>query len=353
VLGYVPDRLVNVITAFDRLEVKLTAMEQRASESTRKYRLTLGYYPGAKGRGGTRTEMRELLEHGYQCFVDLTLEGEHLPYSGILSEEAENRGVKVVYKRFPIPNGSVPLDPLIVAGALSVIEDACATDRKVYLHGGRDDIGPCTFVAACWLLDHGWSADQAIGESVRVSGSSENSCSQEQLSWIRDWSKLQRQIRKRRKMGVVYNSTWRQFRSLDREANKFRTEARRGATIEPSALDDLAERVSTFKETVYSTFDAWLYFWRITPIVPRKTSYISLSTEAFFSNAITDLIDDLGTLEAKLAAISAPSKERESNCPSKETTTFESRSQTKLRDLAIRIERSAVKRITGIGRRSG
>jgi hypothetical protein len=90
----------------------------------------LGYHPGNRDPEITRKKIRGLLKSGSRYFVDLTQKGELIDYFQILSQEAERLGVQVVYGRFPIRKGYVPDDPLVVAQALSAIEEGLAAGSR-------------------------------------------------------------------------------------------------------------------------------------------------------------------------------------------------------------------------------
>lgn len=124
-------------------------------------RLLAGEYPGADDPGLCRGRMETLLDFGVRHLVDLTGEGESLaPYAALLQDHAAARGVAITYRRFAIADFGVPS----IAGmraALDAIDAAVATGAGTYLHC-RGGIGRTGTVAGCLLVEHGFSADEAL-----------------------------------------------------------------------------------------------------------------------------------------------------------------------------------------------
>lgn len=61
-----------------------------------------GEYPSTPNPGEARRKLRAYLDAGVDYFVDLTEDGELVPYESALEEEARAKGVAVDYVRVPI-----------------------------------------------------------------------------------------------------------------------------------------------------------------------------------------------------------------------------------------------------------
>jgi hypothetical protein len=200
----------------------------------------LGYYPGNKDPELTRERIRQLLHFDVRWFVDLIQKGELTAYNRILAQEANAQGVDVVYKRFPIRKKFVPSSPLALAEALLAIYEGGTSGGRVYVHGSRDSTGRPSMVAACWLQDVGLDPKQAMQQLASIWQRTNNSertfqlCTQEQLNWIGDWKPTRRKIMRENENKVVYDDFQKQLRSLIRQTNRLRREARRNDTIESS-----------------------------------------------------------------------------------------------------------------------
>ena len=126
--------------------------------------LLAGVYPGAKDPQEARTKVRKLLEAGVSFFVDLTEEGELVPYEPILREEAEAMGKVVEYHRMPIRDLTAPT-PEVMAHILDTIDAALEDGHVVYVHcwGGKGRTGT---VVGCYLVRHGMAGEEAL-ETIR------------------------------------------------------------------------------------------------------------------------------------------------------------------------------------------
>jgi protein-tyrosine phosphatase len=118
-------------------------------------KLAAGPYPGFDVE-----TIRALLDAGIRAFIDLTQEGELDSYEEFLKEEAAVRDIEISYSRFSIPDGHAP-DHDLMARILEAISDAHAMDVTTYVHcwGG---IGRTGTVAGCWLVEQGYSSDEAL-----------------------------------------------------------------------------------------------------------------------------------------------------------------------------------------------
>ena len=101
-----------------------------------------------------------LIDAGVRAFIDLTQEGELDSYDEFLEEESARRNIEISYFRFPIPDGRAP-DSATMHRILDAIADAHAAERITYVHcwGG---IGRTGTVAGCWLIEQGYSSDEAL-----------------------------------------------------------------------------------------------------------------------------------------------------------------------------------------------
>ena len=105
-------------------------------------RFLAGEYPRSKNGPDTFDKLDALVNEGVTLFVDLTEEGELLPYANWLETAS--------HKRFPIPDTSTPRSPEQTCDILNAIDDHLGKGGKVYLHcwGG---IGRTGTIVGCWL----------------------------------------------------------------------------------------------------------------------------------------------------------------------------------------------------------
>lgn len=123
-------------------------------------RLAAGEYPGAKYEADARAKLAALLAAGIRVFLDLTEQGELLPYDDLLRDEADHAGIHVECRRMPIPDVSVP-SMSHMARIQEAIAEAVRQGRPVYVHcwGG---VGRTGTVAGCWLVESGLSGAEAL-----------------------------------------------------------------------------------------------------------------------------------------------------------------------------------------------
>ncbi|HXW08581.1 MAG TPA: hypothetical protein VD833_25345 [Vicinamibacterales bacterium] len=127
-------------------------------------RLLAGSYAGSWTREKASRKLARFLEAGIRTFIDLTETSEPLePYEALLAELACEKGLECRYRRFAIRDRDVPTRELMV-DILNAIGAEIEEERTVYVHcwGG---IGRTGTVAACWLIEQGLSAKEAL---VRV-----------------------------------------------------------------------------------------------------------------------------------------------------------------------------------------
>ncbi len=125
-------------------------------------RLLAGEYPGSYSRADALDRLRRFISAELTCFIDLT-EPEELPAYDALLPLQGARGRRIQYFREPIPDHGVPTRREAMARVVELIDDALESGHNVYLHC-RAGIGRSATVAACWLIHHGRSPDQALAE---------------------------------------------------------------------------------------------------------------------------------------------------------------------------------------------
>ena len=130
-------------------------------------RLLAGEYPGDGSDETARRKLGNLLDHGIDCFIDLTHAGELDPYEPVLRELAAARGLAVEYRRIPIRDFGVPDEPSQMAAILDAIDAALAGGRKPYVHcwGG---VGRTGTVVGCHLTRHGFAGDAALARLAEL-----------------------------------------------------------------------------------------------------------------------------------------------------------------------------------------
>jgi len=113
--------------------------------------LLAGKYPGARREIEARTKVRALVEAGVRTFVDLTEDGELLPYAHLLP-------AGVLHHRIPVRDITCP--SLQVKEAVELI-DLRSRVGVVYVHcwGGCGRTG---VILGCYLVNCGATADAAL-----------------------------------------------------------------------------------------------------------------------------------------------------------------------------------------------
>lgn len=127
-------------------------------------RLLAGFYPGDQDEDIASEKIRALLQAGVTLFLDLTVEGELVPYAGLLAELAPQNHARHI--RRPIVDGSVP-SRSDLQFTLDILERAMALGECVYVHcwGGRGRTGT---VIGTYLVRRGLSGEQALAEIMRL-----------------------------------------------------------------------------------------------------------------------------------------------------------------------------------------
>jgi hypothetical protein len=155
-----------------------------------------GEYPFTPFPREARLKLGAYLDAGVDFFVDLTEEGELMPYEAVLREEAGARGMTVDYVRLPIRDLNV-CDRTQMRRILDTLDAARSAGRTVYVHcwGGAGRTGT---VVGCHLVRQSMSGDAALravgqlfatmpAEKLRrhPEGSPENS---RQRAFVRHWT---------------------------------------------------------------------------------------------------------------------------------------------------------------------
>lgn len=122
--------------------------------------LIAGEYPGSLDIDETRTRIGALLDAGVRAFIDLTEEGELMPYDAILVDEARARNIDITHTRISIRDVRTPA-PGVMEQILKAIDVARAEGRVGYVHcwGG---IGRTGTVMGCHLVEQGHSCEEAL-----------------------------------------------------------------------------------------------------------------------------------------------------------------------------------------------
>ncbi len=122
-------------------------------------RFLAGEYPRNKDLESSILKIRNFLQCGVTCFIDLTESSDGLePYTELL---ADSLGRKISYSRFPVRDVSVPATTQHMSDILDAIDVALAQGETVYVHcwGG---IGRTGIVVGCWLSRHGFEGKPAL-----------------------------------------------------------------------------------------------------------------------------------------------------------------------------------------------
>lgn len=101
-----------------------------------------------------RERLRQLMDAGIDCFIDLTMPDELEAYESELPE-----GVQ--YLRRPILDHSIPAERKHMVEILRQLERALRAGRRVYVHC-HAGIGRTGTVAGCFLIGRGATAEQAL-----------------------------------------------------------------------------------------------------------------------------------------------------------------------------------------------
>jgi hypothetical protein len=152
-------------------------------------RVLAGEYPGNQDDTVARARLSRLHEAGINVFVDLTEDGELVPYQHLLLTHTE-------YVRSAIVDTGVPNNVSQTKELLSSIRSALARGRSVYVHC-RAGIGRTGLIVGCFLADEEASGRKALRILNRLWLQSERSLNwphvpqtAEQADYIRRWPKF-------------------------------------------------------------------------------------------------------------------------------------------------------------------
>lgn len=136
--------------------------------------LLAGSYPIDPALEVNKFRLGWLLDQGITFSLDLTEEGEYglKSYAEEFVEEAEDRDLKVVYKRISIPDMETPTKE-VMGQILDVIDAALEEGQSLFVHcyGG---IGRTGTVVGCYLVRHGMEGPEAIGKIARLRQNTSN-----------------------------------------------------------------------------------------------------------------------------------------------------------------------------------
>lgn len=158
-------------------------------------RLIAGHYPGSFDPGEAREKLKSLVDFGVDYFVDVTSPDDRLtPYEEMLRDEAGERGIE--YRAFPIPDMGIT-DSETMNRILDELDAAAEAGHTTYVHcwGG---VGRTGTVVGCYLVRHGHTGDDALGEVNRLfkttvqsshfpEGSPQTGA---QRDFVRDWARF-------------------------------------------------------------------------------------------------------------------------------------------------------------------
>ena len=118
-------------------------------------KLLAGEYPRNLEDHSSPAKVAAFEEAGVASFIDLTEEGDNLPYIQWLNPETQS------HRRFPIRDVNVPSSSELTSAILDTIDKDLAEGNLVYVHcmGG---IGRTGTIVGCWLSRHGYPGEAAL-----------------------------------------------------------------------------------------------------------------------------------------------------------------------------------------------
>lgn len=156
-------------------------------------KILAGPSPARRSQADTMRRLRTLLAAGINTFVDLTEEGEHVPYAKLLAAMPESRRRNVRYSRKPLVDHQVPASPEIMQDILDHLHEAVQDGQCIYLHC-RAGIGRTGTTIGCYLRERGARPDAAVTELNRLWQQNARAAewprtpeTNEQESYILDW----------------------------------------------------------------------------------------------------------------------------------------------------------------------
>jgi len=151
-----------------------------------------GEYPGSWDPERTRRRLDSFLEAGFNCFIDLTCEGELFPYAPVLAEQAAYYSLSAAHRRMPIGDFTTPT-VIQMRAILDAIDNSLEDGHKLYLHcwGG---VGRTGAAVGCYLVRHGKTGDDALAQLAewwrgvpKRALHPRSPETDEQVQFIRDW----------------------------------------------------------------------------------------------------------------------------------------------------------------------
>jgi protein-tyrosine phosphatase len=138
--------------------------------------LLAGEFPAPLSDAEARPRLRALIQAGIRTFIDLTEAHELREYRSLAQEESDalHRGVPVRHRRMSIPDGGVPSREHL-AQIIDAIDESIAEGSPVYVHcwGG---IGRTGTIVACWLVNRGVPAGDALAQIARWRAHTPDAC---------------------------------------------------------------------------------------------------------------------------------------------------------------------------------
>lgn len=127
--------------------------------------LLAGEYPGHLDALEAQAKVRRLVAAGVTCFLDLTEDGELIPYEPLLQAKGPEAPA-LEYRRIPIRDMDTPTVETMRA-ILDLIDARIAAGHVVYVHcwGG---IGRTGTVVGCYLVRDGMAGPEALAEITRL-----------------------------------------------------------------------------------------------------------------------------------------------------------------------------------------
>lgn len=119
-----------------------------------------GEYPASHDPLETEKKIRRFIDRGINAFIDLTQPYEAYPYSQLLKKVADERKIKIIYRRCGIEDFSIPTINFMKT-ILDRLDHFIESGKIVYLHclGG---IGRTGTVVGCHLVRHGRTPQEAL-----------------------------------------------------------------------------------------------------------------------------------------------------------------------------------------------
>jgi protein-tyrosine phosphatase len=115
-----------------------------------------------------KPKLDDLLGVGVRTFIDLTEDGELLPYESILSKRASLFGIDpstIEYHRFPIRDRCLPKSTDLLDRVFETLRENERRGRVCAIHC-RGGIGRTGLVVGCWLVESGAARDGE--EALRI-----------------------------------------------------------------------------------------------------------------------------------------------------------------------------------------